>query len=162
MLWLTIKGLLARKRRLFTTALAVTLGVAFMSGTLVLTDTIGKTFDDMFGSALANTDVQVRQVAAFEGRLRDAAGLYTQAADKAVARELRGTASGFATSTSSPARRDRLVPRPPVRASPTRRYWRRRMKTASAGAGTPTAAARSARSSRRGWVTRSAPATSPR
>ena len=26
MLWLTIKGLLARKRRLFTTALAVTLG----------------------------------------------------------------------------------------------------------------------------------------
>ena len=67
MLWLTIKGLLARKRRLFTTALAVTLGVAFMSGTLVLTDTIGKTFDDMFGSALANTDVQVRQIAAFEG-----------------------------------------------------------------------------------------------
>jgi putative ABC transport system permease protein len=67
MLWLTIKGLLARKRRLFTTALAVTLGVAFMSGTLVLTDTIGKTFDDLFGSALANTDVQVRQVAAFEG-----------------------------------------------------------------------------------------------
>ena len=67
MLWLTIKGLLARKRRLFTTALAVTLGVAFMSGTLVLTDTIGKTFDDLFGNALANTDVQVRQVAAFEG-----------------------------------------------------------------------------------------------
>jgi putative ABC transport system permease protein len=67
MLWLTIQGLLARKRRLFTTTLAVTLGVAFMSGTLVLTDTIGKTFDDLFGSALANTDVQVRQVAAFEG-----------------------------------------------------------------------------------------------
>ena len=44
----TIKGLLARKRRLLTTALAVTLGVAFMSGTLVLTDTIGKTFDDLF------------------------------------------------------------------------------------------------------------------
>jgi serine/threonine protein kinase/tetratricopeptide (TPR) repeat protein len=36
------------------------------------------------------------QVAAYEGRLRDAAELYMQAADKAVARELRGTASGFA------------------------------------------------------------------
>jgi len=67
MLWMTLKGLLARKRRLFTTALAVTLGVAFMSGTQVLTDTIGKTFDNLFSDALANTDVQVRQVAAFEG-----------------------------------------------------------------------------------------------
>jgi putative ABC transport system permease protein len=67
MFWMTVKGLLARKRRLFTTALAVTLGVAFMSGTLVLTDTIGKTFDNLFGDALANTDVQVRQVAAFGG-----------------------------------------------------------------------------------------------
>ncbi|HVM01521.1 MAG TPA: FtsX-like permease family protein [Acidimicrobiales bacterium] len=64
---MTLKGLLGRKRRLFTTALAVTLGVAFMAGTLVLTDTIGKTFDDLFGDAYKNTDVQVRQVAAFEG-----------------------------------------------------------------------------------------------
>ena len=36
------------------------------------------------------------QVLAFEGRMRDATDLYTQAADKALARELRGTASGFA------------------------------------------------------------------
>ena len=64
---MTLKGLLARKRRLVTTALAVTLGVAFMAGTLVLTDTIGKSFDNMFSDAYANTDVQVRQVAAFEG-----------------------------------------------------------------------------------------------
>ena len=63
----TIKGLLARKRRLFTTALAVTLGVAFMSGTLVLTDTIGKTFDDLFGDVYKNTDAVVRAEAAFEG-----------------------------------------------------------------------------------------------
>jgi putative ABC transport system permease protein len=67
MLKMTLKGLLARKRRLFTTALAVTLGVAFMSGTLVFTDTIGKTFDDLFGNAFKNTDAVVRQVAAFDG-----------------------------------------------------------------------------------------------
>ena len=35
------------------------------------------------------------QIAAFEGRLREAATSYAEAADKALARELRGTASGF-------------------------------------------------------------------
>jgi putative ABC transport system permease protein len=67
MLTATIKGLLARKRRLFTTALAVTLGVAFMTGTLVLTDTIGKTFDDLFADVNKNTDAVVRAEAAFDG-----------------------------------------------------------------------------------------------
>ena len=47
MLKVIMHGLLARKFRLFATALAVTLGVAFMAGTLVLTDTFGKTFDDL-------------------------------------------------------------------------------------------------------------------
>jgi putative ABC transport system permease protein len=63
----TIKGLLAHKRRLVTTAFAVTLGVAFMSGTLVLTDTIGKTFDDLFGDVYKNTDAVVRAQTAFDG-----------------------------------------------------------------------------------------------
>src|SRR5919202_6251249 len=63
----TLKGLLARKRRLFTTALAVALGVAFMAGTLVLTDTIGKTFDDLFADVYKNTDAVVRAEKAFEG-----------------------------------------------------------------------------------------------
>ena len=36
------------------------------------------------------------QVAAFEGRLRDAGELYRRAADMAIARNLRGTASGYA------------------------------------------------------------------
>ena len=48
MLAVTLKGLLAHKFRLVGTALAVMLGVALMAGTLVLTDTIGKTFDDLF------------------------------------------------------------------------------------------------------------------
>ena len=67
MLTATVKGLLARKRRLFTTALAVALGVAFMAGTLVLTDTIGKTFDDLFADVYKNTDAVVRAEKAFEG-----------------------------------------------------------------------------------------------
>jgi putative ABC transport system permease protein len=62
----TLKDLAARKLRLLTTSLAVLLGVAFMAGTLVLTDTIGRSFDDLFASANAGTDVQVRHRAAFD------------------------------------------------------------------------------------------------
>ena len=60
MLKTTLKGLMARKFRLVTTALAVLLGVAFMVGTLVFTDTIGKTFDELFATVSAGTDAQVR------------------------------------------------------------------------------------------------------
>jgi putative ABC transport system permease protein len=66
MLTTTIKGLAARKLRLFATALAILLGVAFMAGTFVLTDTIDKTFHDLFGSVYAHTDAVVRGRAAIE------------------------------------------------------------------------------------------------
>lgn len=61
---IALKGLLARKLRLFTTSLAVLLGVAFMSGTLVLTDTISRTFDALFADVTAGTDALVRGKAA--------------------------------------------------------------------------------------------------
>ena len=67
MFYTTIKGLVAHKFRLFATALAVTLGVAFMAGTLVLTDTVNKTFDDLWGNVYQNTDVVVRGEAVFDG-----------------------------------------------------------------------------------------------
>jgi putative ABC transport system permease protein len=54
------KGLLAHKRRLVGTFLAVFLGVAFLSGTLVLGDTLRSNFDDLFTEANAGTDVLVR------------------------------------------------------------------------------------------------------
>jgi putative ABC transport system permease protein len=66
MLKTTISGLIARKLRLFATALAVLLGVAFMAGTFVLTDTIAKTFHDLFGSVYVHTDAVVRGRAALE------------------------------------------------------------------------------------------------
>jgi putative ABC transport system permease protein len=66
MLTTTIKGLAARKLRLFATALAILLGVAFMAGTFVLTDTIDKTFHDLFGSVYAHTDAVVRGRAAIK------------------------------------------------------------------------------------------------
>ena len=64
---LSIKGVLAHKMRLLTTALAVMLGVAFMAGTLVLTDTIGRTFDNLFSDVYKNTSAVVRAKAEFDG-----------------------------------------------------------------------------------------------
>ena len=56
----TFTSLRAKKLRLITTALAVMLGVAFMAGTLVLTDTLGKTFDGLLADANQGTDAYVR------------------------------------------------------------------------------------------------------
>ncbi len=66
MLLTAIRNLLAHKLRLLTTGLAVMIGVAFMAGTLVLTDTIQKTFDDLFTDAFENTDALVRAEASFD------------------------------------------------------------------------------------------------
>ena len=57
---LTIKELAARKLRLLTTAFAVLLGVAFMSGTLIFTDTIGATFDSALADVDAGVDAYIR------------------------------------------------------------------------------------------------------
>ena len=63
----TLKSLLARKWRLVITSFAVILGVAFMAGTLVLTDTMGNTFDNLLADVNEETDVHVRAELAFDG-----------------------------------------------------------------------------------------------
>ncbi len=60
MFTLTIKELAAHKRRLLSTAFAVLLGVAFMAGTLVFTQTIGATFDSALAEADQGVDAYVR------------------------------------------------------------------------------------------------------
>jgi putative ABC transport system permease protein len=67
MIKITLQGLLARKRRLFTTALAVILGVAFTAGTLVLTDTMKNIFDNLSSGVYKGTDAIVRAKAVFNG-----------------------------------------------------------------------------------------------
>jgi putative ABC transport system permease protein len=59
MLRATMKSLLSRKLRLVLSGLAVILGVMFVSGAFVLTDTLGRSFTSLFATAFANTDVQV-------------------------------------------------------------------------------------------------------
>ncbi|MGV3759144.1 MAG: ABC transporter permease [Actinomycetota bacterium] len=61
-----LSNLVAHKRRLLTTGLAIALGVAFLTGTLVFNQTIGRTMDQMFAGAYAKTDALVRAEGTFE------------------------------------------------------------------------------------------------
>ena len=54
-----LRGLAARKLRSVLTAIAIVLGVAMVSGTLVLTDTIDKAFDSIFSSSYEQTDAVI-------------------------------------------------------------------------------------------------------
>src|SRR5215216_2683853 len=56
-----------RKLRTSVTALAVLLGVAFIAGSYVLTDTINKSFDEIFDVAYAGTDVAVSSSTTAQG-----------------------------------------------------------------------------------------------
>jgi len=56
---LAVKSLWARKVRALTTMLAVVIGVAFVAGTYVLTDTTFAAFDEIFDDSLAKTDVVI-------------------------------------------------------------------------------------------------------
>jgi putative ABC transport system permease protein len=63
----TLKGLLAHKLRLAATALAIVLGVSFVAGTYVLTDTITASFDTLFKQVTQGIDVAVRSQETFGG-----------------------------------------------------------------------------------------------
>ena len=57
---IALRGLLAHKGRLVATFLAVALGVAFIGGVLTLTDTMNRSFDDLFADVYRGTDAVVR------------------------------------------------------------------------------------------------------
>jgi putative ABC transport system permease protein len=60
MLKLTLRNVIAHKRRLVGTFLAVVIGVGFFSGVTVLTSTVNQTFDDLFSNGNRGTDAYVR------------------------------------------------------------------------------------------------------
>ena len=66
----TLKNLFAKKFRLVLTSLAVVLGVAFMSGTFVLTDTLGSVFDNLFATTTQGVDAVVRGKEPFKSQGR--------------------------------------------------------------------------------------------
>jgi putative ABC transport system permease protein len=56
---LALKSLWARKLRALTTTFAVVIGVAFVAGSYILTDTIFAAFDEIFSESLSGTSVVV-------------------------------------------------------------------------------------------------------
>jgi putative ABC transport system permease protein len=60
MLRVTLRSFWEHKRRLISTIIAIVLGVAFMAGTFVLTDTLDKVFDDLFAQSNEEIDTQVQ------------------------------------------------------------------------------------------------------
>ena len=55
----SLRSLFAHKLRLFLTVTAVTVGVAFVSGTFVLSDTMSKAFDELYAGLTKGVDVSV-------------------------------------------------------------------------------------------------------
>lgn len=102
MLTATLRSIAGHKARLAMTGLAVVLGVALMAGTLVLTDTVGRTFDNLFADVYAGIDAEVRSTDIVESPFGpdrrgpiDASLLATVAATPGVA-AAEGTVAGFA------------------------------------------------------------------
>jgi putative ABC transport system permease protein len=59
MIAVALKGLLGRKFRAALTAFAIVLGVAMISGALVLTDTLGKSLDRIYSESYAASDAVI-------------------------------------------------------------------------------------------------------
>jgi putative ABC transport system permease protein len=60
MLKAAIKNLLGHKLRMFLTGFSIILGVSFVSGTYIFTDSIGSTFDNLLSDVFSGVDVTVR------------------------------------------------------------------------------------------------------
>lgn len=67
MLRATLKSMLSRKLRLLLSTVAVVLGVMFVSGALVLTDTLGRSFDNLFTDVYEYTDIEVSRPSELPG-----------------------------------------------------------------------------------------------
>jgi len=108
MLTATFRGMVAHKLRLVLTTASIALGVAFLAGTLVLTDTMGLAFEQLFGKVSSGTDAVVRTEAPYTA----AEGVTTSRAPIPAAvlpdilkvdgvRTAEGTVSGYALLTDN-------------------------------------------------------------
>lgn len=66
MLRVTLRSLLARKLRLLLASFAIVLGISFVSGAFVLTDSLSRVFDTLFSSTNQGTSVTVQGASALE------------------------------------------------------------------------------------------------
>jgi putative ABC transport system permease protein len=83
-----LRGLLGRKLRSTLTALAVVLGVAMVSGTYVLTDSIDRAFDRIFTDSRQGANVVISGKAAFD--LTEGSGTREPSFDESLLADIRG------------------------------------------------------------------------
>jgi putative ABC transport system permease protein len=86
MLKVSLRNLLVSKLRLFLTIMAVTVGVTFVSGTFVLSDTMVKAFDELYSGLTSGTDVVVRSEAAYAADVATTGGQVRPLDESLVAR----------------------------------------------------------------------------
>jgi putative ABC transport system permease protein len=82
-----LKGLLGRKLRTALTAIAIVLGVAMVSGTFVLTDSIDQAFDSIFTDVRKGSNVVISGKSAFD--LSDGSGATAPAFDESLLQDVR-------------------------------------------------------------------------
>ncbi len=111
MLTATFRSMVAHKLRLLLTTASIALGVALLSGTLILTNTMGTAFDMLFGKIGSGTDVVVRTEAPYvatEGvgtnRGPIAAQVLDTIKDVDGVRTAEGSVTGYALLTGSDGR----------------------------------------------------------
>ncbi len=111
MLTATLRAMIAHKLRLALTTASIALGVAFLAGTLVLTDTMGLAFEQLFGKVSAGTDAVVRTHAPYTAS--EGVGTSRAPIDAAVladittvdgVRAAEGSVSGYALLTDNDGR----------------------------------------------------------
>jgi putative ABC transport system permease protein len=78
MLRLNLKSSWQHRRRLVGTALAIFLGVAFLSGTLALGDTLERNFESLFVEASSGTDTIVRPVTEIDAEVPTDRGVFDE------------------------------------------------------------------------------------
>ncbi|MBY8875894.1 ABC transporter permease [Micromonospora sp. PLK6-60] len=103
----TMKSLLARKVRLVLSGLAVVLGVMFVSGAFVLTDTLGRSFDAVFADGFSDIDVTVSakpKVALSETEGEQVAAPLPASAVERVRRDVPGVAEAVGVVSADGAR----------------------------------------------------------
>ena len=99
MIAVALKGLAGRKIRALLTALAVVIGVSMISGTLILTDTMQKTFDGLFAASYEDTDAVIQGKEIVKTSTSGSATIPSSLLEKVKALPEVGAASG----TVSPA-----------------------------------------------------------
>jgi putative ABC transport system permease protein len=87
MIKVALAGLLGRKLRTALTAIAIVLGVAMISGTFVLTDSIDKAFDSIFTDVRKGSNVVVTGKSAFD--LSQGQGSFAPTLDQSLVEKVR-------------------------------------------------------------------------